>query len=340
MTDFLDDVVERFGDDILVEDKEIVSAISTGSLSLDASIGIGGVPVGRITEIYGAEGSGKTTLAVSISRNAVKNGINVLYVDAENMLDYNIVEKILGETLDRNLFTIIHPDSAEDNLSACEIAIDSKKFGLVILDSVGALAPQKEKDDEFTDTNVALVPRLMSKFLRRTAFSIRKNKVALVIINQIRDTIGSYVPMQATPGGHALKHFTSLRIALSKGQDIKVGEETVGINVKFVVKKNKMSAPFRSFIIPLFFGIGIDTYRDLVLFSEMLGVLKKRGAYYIFQEENIGQGVTKTITYLKENPKTLDEITKMVYNILNKDSKISVEPPEEVKEEEKDEKKS
>jgi recombination protein RecA len=245
------------------------------------------------------------------------------------MLDYEVVRTVLGVELPETMFTLSHPNTAEDSFVLAEKAIESNDFGVIIFDSIGALAPEKEKEDDFGDANVALVPRLMSKFLRRSSYQIRKNKVAFLFINQVRDTIGSYVQSYATPGGHALKHFVSLIIALTRGQEIKVGDESVGLNIKFVIKKNKMSAPFRSFTVPLFFGKGIDESRDLVLFAEMLGILKRRGSYYVFEGETVGQGVVKTCEYLETHKETIDKIKEMVYNMVNKITPVEEKEPDE-----------
>jgi recombination protein RecA len=312
--DFIETLIDKLGEEMIVKEGETVEVISTGSLSLDSSIGIGGIPRGRITEIFGPEGGGKTTLALSLARSAVKMGIKVLYVDAEYMINYETVFDLLGEDLPRDKFIILHPDTAEDNLKACEIAIRSGEFGLIIVDSIGALAPKVEQDKELTDATVGLIPKLITVWLRRNAVSIGRNKVAFVFINQVRDQIGSYVHAFSTPGGHALKHYASVRISLSKGEEIKQGSESVGINVKFTVKKNKLAPPFRSFIIPLYFGRGIDIVRDTILFSEMLGVLKKKGSYYVFEGETIGQGVAKTAEMLSNNPDTLAKIRDICYN--------------------------
>lgn len=325
MPDFIESIIDKLGEEVLVGREEKVEVISTGSLSLDSSIGIGGIPRGRITEIFGIEGSGKTSLALSIARSAIKQGIKVLYVDAEIMIDYDSVFDLLGEELDKEKFIILHPETAEDNLTAIEIGINSGEFGCIILDSVGALAPGVEKKKELIDATVGLVPKIMTVFLRRNMYSIGKNKVAIVFINQVRDQIGSYIKSFGTPGGHALKHFASVRIFLSRGEEIKQGAESVGINVKFVVKKNKLAPPFRSFLIPLYFGKGIDSVRDTILFAEMLGILKKKGSYYVFEDVTIGQGVNKTIEYLNNNQDTLAKIREMCYNWIVSDSPKPIE---------------
>lgn len=322
MQEFLDTLIEQLGEELIVKENVTVEVIPTGSLSLDSSIGIGGVPRGRITEIFGVEGSGKTTLALSIAKSAVKHGLKVLYVDAENMINYETVFDLLGEKLDPEDLVIIQPETAEENLQACEIGIRSGDFGCIILDSIGALSPEVEKSKELTDLTVGIVPKLLTLWLRRNAVQIGRANVAFIIVNQVRDQIGSYVHTLATPGGHALKHFSSVRLFLSKGEDIKVGTDIVGINIKFTVKKNKLARPFRSFLIPLFFGKGIDTYRDTILFSEMLGILKRKGSYYIFEDKTIGQGVAKTAEYLEANPDALDKLTTLCYNWVNQDNSV------------------
>jgi recombination protein RecA len=328
--DYIEELIDRFGEEMIVKGTEKLEVIPTGSLSLDASIGIGGIPRGRITEIFGAEGGGKTTLALSIARSAVKLGIKTFYCDAETMINHDTVFELLGEELDQNLFTIGHLESAEQNLSACEIAINSGQVGCIILDSIGALAPEIEKKKDLTDPTVGLIPKLMTVWLRRNANAIGKNNVAFIFINQVRDQIGSYVHSFSTPGGHALKHFASVRISLSKGEEIKQGTESVGINVKFTVKKNKLAPPFRSFIIPLYFGKGIDSIRDTIMFSEMLGVLKKKGPYYSFEDETIGQGMAKTVEVLTNNPDTLAKIREVCYNWVSSENlpKVNLEETE------------
>ena len=331
---FLSDIIDKFGETVLVEDTDKVDVIPTGSLSLDVSIGVGGIPRGKITEIFGSEGGGKTTLALSIVKNALKLGFKALYIDAENMLDYGLLKDMIGEDLSKDQLIILNPDTAEDALSMIEMGFQSGDFELIILDSIGALAPKKEQDDDLDDANVALLARLVTKFLRRGSHIVAEKNIALVLLNQVRSKIGAYMASFETPGGHALKHFTSLRISLSRGQEMKVGNETVGIMTKFVIKKNKLSAPFRSYTIPIVFGKGIDTFSDTVDFCSMLGVIKKKGSYYKFEDVTIGQGKLAAGDFLEKNPETLDKITKSVYNVLNKYTSIDVDAIEELGEEE------
>jgi len=213
---------------------------------------------------------------------------------------------------------ILQPETAEECFKLAEEGISSGEFSLVILDSIGALAPIKEKEDKFEDSQVSLLPRIISKFLRRNHHAVKVNKVAMVFINQLRDKIGTYVKMYDTPGGHALKHIASLRIYLWAGEKIKDNEkEIIGNEVEFVIKKNKLAAPFRAFKYTLMFGKGIDSIKDVLDFASKLGVIKTRGAYYYFDDVQIGQGGVNTSKTLFDNPELLDKITKACYNVLN-----------------------
>lgn len=328
-TDFLSDIIDRFGDAVLVESTDVVDVISTGSISLDVSIGVGGIPRGKITELFGSESSGKTTLAMSVVKNALKLGLKSLYIDAENMLDYGLLKDMVGQEYNKDQLIILNPETAEDAFNMIEMALGSNQFQLIILDSIGALSPKKEKDDDFEASNVALLSRMVTKFLHRNSSTIAQKNVALLLLNQVRSKIGSYMGGYETPGGHALKHYCSLRISLSRGQEMKVGNETIGILTKFVIKKNKLSAPFRSFTIPIVFGKGIDEYSDAVDFCSMLGVIKKKGSYYKFDDITLGQGKIQAGDYLEKNPETLDKIKQGVYNVLNKYTSIDVDAVED-----------
>jgi len=313
MSEFLVDI-EDFRNDVLVDDdNEDIDVISTGSLSLDISIGTGGIPKGRITEIYGAESSGKTTLCLNIAKEAHKAGDNILYIDPEIGVDYKYAKRIIGD-FEKGEFYLLQPKTAEDCFEMAERGITSGKFGLIIFDSIGALLPEKEMDDDFTDTNVALTARHLRKFCSRNAFEIKKSNVAFVFINQVRANIGAYHGGYSTPGGYALKHFASIIVFLSKGTEIKQDNETIGISTKFTIKKNKLGVPFRSFYLPILFNKGVDYVRDVIDFASTWEIINRRGSYYTFEGETMAQGMNNTVKYLEENENTLDKIVELCYN--------------------------
>jgi recombination protein RecA len=293
-----------------------IEVIPTSSISLNVSTGIGGIPKRRATEIYGAESSGKTTLVLDICKNALAEGSKVLYIDVEHGVDYNYTHKIIGDYEAEN-FILLQPETAEQGLKLVEEAINSGEFGCIIVDSVGALAPTKEKEDELEDAHVSLLARILTPFSRRNTHALKVNNVAVVFVNQIRDKIGSYIRDFETPGGHAFKHLLSLRIYLSVGEKIKESDEIVGNQVKFLIKKNKMAPPYRSFQFPLIYGKGIDSARDTVEFANKLGIIKNRGPYYFFDDVQLGQGIANTTRTLFDNPELLDKVHKACYNVLN-----------------------
>lgn len=316
MKEFLKNFVDKYGENSVVSnvDREL-EVISTGSLSLDISLGIGGIPRGRFTEIVGPESSGKTTLALTLAKEAMNLGENVLYLDAERSLDAEYVSNIVGD-FDTDKLIILSPQTAENFFSVAEDAINSGVFGLIILDSLGGVSPEKELTDELTDANVALLPRLLTKWLRRNSFMVREQNVAFVFLNQVRDNIGSYMKGYVSPGGNALKHYESIKIKLTKGGKIDVKGDIQGVLTKFTVAKNKLAPPFRSSIIPIVFGKGVDYYRDVLEFATKLGVIRRAGAYYRFEEVTLGQGIAKSKQYLSTNEETLDKIIQLCYNIV------------------------
>jgi len=323
-----DDKLEELQELASDRKKEKIISIPTGSISLDVSIGIGGIPQGRFTEIYGSESSGKTTLALSICKNALKYAYRILYIDAEQGLDESFIDRLVGEH-DKKQLTIFRPETMEQAMQLAELAIQSKEFGLVVLDSIGSLAPKKVKEDELSDANVALLARMMTTFVQRNAYDLRYSNTAFVGINQVRDKIGAYHPTFETPGGHTWKHQASLRIQLSRVEDIIAGDEKIGIITKFVIKKNKLAPPFRTFTFPIIFGKGVDTSRDLVEFAQLLGVLEKGGAYFRFEGATLAQGVANMVEYLDTHPETLDKIVKQCYSITNIKTIIESEDEDE-----------
>jgi len=298
------------------ESKEPVEVISTGSIALDVSTGIGGIPRGKFSVIWGLESTGKTTLSLSIAKQAYKRELKTLYIDSENGLDYKYVEALVG-TIDQEHLVILHPETAEETLDIAEFGVKSGEFGLIIVDSIGSFAPKKVKEDDAFKAQVAIVPRLLSNFMSRNAYPISSNNVAFVFVNQVRDKIGSYYAAFETPGGHAWKHLTSIRIQLSKIGDIQSEDEKIGILTKFVIKKNKLANPYKTFSFPIIFGKGVDSLRDLVEFSTVIGILDKGGSYYKFEGETLSNGLTNTVKYLEEHKDTLDKIVDKCYNNMN-----------------------
>jgi recombination protein RecA len=250
-------------------------------------------------------------------------GGKALYIDVENLLNTSLLKAVLGEDVKTENIVIVTPDSAEAAFMIAERAIDSKEFDLVVIDSVGAMISQKEKELDFDKDSMMMIPRVVSKFIRRNVYSIRVNNIALLVLNQVRDNVGSYIKSLSSPGGHNLKHQTSVTIMLTRGQELKRGDQVVGIMVKFVIKKNKLAPPFRSFFVPLIFGTGIDYYSDLIEFAKLLGVLQTNGPYYKFMGETLGQGKAATRETLVNSKETVDKIKEQVYNVLSKTSKVN-----------------
>jgi recombination protein RecA len=303
---------------------------------LDVSTGVGGLPRGRFTEIYGPEGSGKTTIALTMAKNVTLAGGKVLYIDAEIMLSYEAIESMLGFTFDKEKFILIQPETGEQAFMIIEQALKTGDFALIVVDTVAALEPAAEKEKEFDKYTMTEISRMLPKFFRRNGSDVKNSNVAVVFLNQVRDKVGSYTQGYNSPGGHALKHHTSMIISLTKGETMKIGDKSVGIMTKFVIKKNKMSPPFRSYSVPIVFGKGIDYFSDAVDFCSMLGVIKKKGSYYKFEDSTLGQGKLAAGDFLEKNPETLDKIVKGVYNVLSK-TPIVVEDISDEEEEGKDE---
>jgi len=314
---FLEELIDKYGEEISIsKHTEGVPVISTGSLAMDVSTGIGGVPRGRITEIYGPEGGGKTTICLHLSKNAIAQGSKVLYVDVENSLDFGYVEDVFGFEPNEELFIVVQPASGEDALEIAEAGIDNG-FSLVIFDSIAAISPEKELEDPFDKDHVGLTPRLASKFLRRQGSNINKKNVAMVFTNQVRANIGSYLGDLTTPAGHALKHYTSLRIYTAYGGKIEEPKGNyIGQWLSFIIKKNKMARPYRAAKSVLIYGKGIDYCRYAIAFGSLLGVVKTRGSYYVFEDETIGLGMAKSANALRENQELLDKIANACYNAI------------------------
>ncbi len=319
--DILKDINGYYEENIVIDDfDKMMKVIPTGSLALDVSIGVGGVPRGRMTEFYGSEMSGKTSLCLSLMReNSISGEGLSAFIDTENSLNTEYIKNVLGDHF-REGDLYAQPKALEQVFELAEACIDSGRYSLIILDSIAQLASFDELDSSFDTNTVALVPRLINRFLKRNLFKIRDKDIAFVVTNQVRDTIGSYVNFYQTTGGHGLKHSLSVRVMLSKSSGIKektTDSDDIGHNVNFTIKKNKVGVPFRSATTNIIYGYGIDKERDVLSFGTLLGVIERHGSYYRFEGETLGgvSGVKGATDYLKENKEVLDKIIEMCYNV-------------------------
>lgn len=292
-----------------------IEAYSTGCISLDLCIGVGGIPKRRFTEIFGEESTGKSTLALSIANTVINSGGKVLYVDTENQMAEPYIKDIVKNYSNKN-FLLIRPYTAEDAFKILEKGIQDN-YNLIVLDSVAALSPLQEIKKEFDEDSMTLTSRMLNKFFRRQVFNVRNNNIAVIFLNQVRDKIGTYFKSFETPGGHALKHYTSVRIFLSKGKKIKQNDVQIGFYINAAVVKNKVAPPYRSTSLPLIFGKGFDFILDLISVAELLGVVNRSGSFYKFEGQNIGQGILAVKEYLENNTEMLDKITEECYNLRN-----------------------
>ena len=299
--------IMRLGPDFKVD----IPAIPTGALSLDLALGIGGVPRGRVIEIFGPESSGKTTLSLSIIAQAQKRGGVAAFIDAEHAFDSDYARK-LGVNLDDLL--ISQPDSGEQALQICELLIQSNSVDVVVVDSVAALVPRAELEGEIGDQHIGLQARLMSQALRKLTASISKSKTCMIFINQIREKIGvMFGNPETTPGGRALKFYSSVRLDIRRIGAIKKGEEEViGSRVRVKVVKSKVAPPFKQAEFDIMYDEGISRSSNILEVAEEAGIVQKQGTWISFGEDRIGQGKENARLYLKENPKLLDEIEKKV----------------------------
>lgn len=283
-----------------------VSVISTGSISLDGALGVGGIPRGRVTEIYGPEASGKTTIALHIIAEAQKAGGIAAFIDAEHALDPTYAQK-LGVKTDELL--ISQPDTGEQALEIAETLVRSGAVDIVVIDSVAALVPKAELDGEMGDPQMGLQARLMSQALRKLTGIISKSKTAMVFLNQIRQKIGMFVGNpETTTGGNALKFYASVRLDIRRINQIKEGEEVTGNRVRVKVVKNKVAPPFRQAEFDIMYGEGISREGDLLDLGAERGLIMKSGAWYSYQDERIGQGRENAKKHLRENTGLTSEL--------------------------------
>ncbi|PIS42531.1 MAG: recombinase RecA [Candidatus Kerfeldbacteria bacterium CG08_land_8_20_14_0_20_40_16] len=311
----IEQIKERFGAGAIMrlgEAKRIqVDVIPTGSLSLDIALGVGGIPRGRIIEIFGPEASGKTTLAQHIVAQLQKMGGTAAFVDAEHALDPEYARKI-GVNVDELL--ISQPDTGEQALEIVETLVRSNAVDIIVIDSVAALTPKAEIEGEMGDQHMGLQARLMSQALRKLAGIVSKSRTVVVFINQIRMRIGVFFGNpETTTGGTALKFYSSVRIEVRRSAQIKKGERIIGNRTKAKVVKNKVAAPFRTTEFDIMYSEGISIMGDILDTALQYGVIQKSGNSYSYGEIKLGVGRETAITYLKENPKIVQEIKKKTW---------------------------
>lgn len=292
-----------------------IEAIPTGSLSLDVATGIGGIPKGRIIEIYGPESSGKTTLTLHIIAEAQKKGGKAAFIDAEHALDPEYAKK-LGVNVDELL--VSQPDTGEQALEICEMLVRSGAIDVVVVDSVAALVPRAEIAGEMGDTHVGLQARLMSQALRKLAGAINKSNTSAIFINQLREKVGvMYGNPEVTTGGRALKFYSSMRIDIRRIETIKQGDQMLGNRTRAKIVKNKVAPPFKQAEFDIMYGEGISKVGDIVDCAAREGIIEKAGSWYSFDGNRIGQGRENVKTYLKENPDIADKVEKLVFDSLS-----------------------
>ena len=295
-----------------------VESIQTGSPSLNAALGVGGIPKGRVTEIYGAESSGKSTLTYHIMASAQRDNGTAAYIDAEHALDPSYAGRC-GVDIENLL--ISQPDTAEQALEICEYLVKSNAVDVVVIDSVAAMVPKAELEGDMGDSHVGLQARLMSQALRKLTASISKSGTSVIFINQIREKVGVFWGSpEVTPGGRALKFASSVRIDLRRIESLKQGTDIIGNRVRARVVKNKVAAPFKTAEFDIMFNEGISKEGDLLDLAVASNIVKKSGAFYSFGEIQIGRGRQQAKVFLKENPVLTDEIEELVENSFTPDT--------------------
>jgi recombination protein RecA len=301
-----------------------IAVIPTGAISLDAALGVGGIPRGRVTEIYGPEASGKTTLALHLIAEVQSTGGIAAFIDAEHALDPVYAQK-LGVKTDELL--ISQPDTGEQALEIAETLVRSGAIDVIVVDSVAALVPKAEIDGEMGDAQMGLQARLMSQALRKLTGIISKSRTAMIFINQLRQKIGMFVGNpETTTGGNALKFYASVRLDVRRIGQIKEGDETTGSRVRVKVVKNKVAPPFRQAEFDMMYGEGISREGDLLDLASDRGLVHKSGAWYAYQEDRIGQGRENAKKYLKEHPDIAAAIEQQLRHTLGL-ARVAAEPP-------------
>ncbi len=303
----------------------MVDAIPTGSLSIDLALGIGGIPRGRIVEIYGPESSGKTTLALHILAEAQKMGGEVAFIDAEHALDPTYA-RALGVDIDSML--VSQPDTGEQALDICEVLVRSGAVDVVVVDSVAALTPRAEIEGDMGDAHVGLLARLMSQALRKLAGSIAKTNCVVIFINQLREKVGvMYGNPEVTTGGRALKFYSSVRIDIRRTEAIRNNSEVVGNRTRAKIVKNKVAPPFREAEFEIMYGQGISKLGELVDLGQKLDIIQKSGSWFAMGDTKLGQGREAAKAFLAENPEIAADIEQQIrdnaFNLMSKQSQIA-----------------
>ncbi|QSX08612.1 recombinase RecA [Alkalibacter rhizosphaerae] len=307
--------------------RQNIPAISTTSIGLDIALGIGGIPRGRVVEVYGPESSGKTTVALHVIAEAQRNGGNAAFIDAEHALDPNYA-KALGVDIE-NLI-VSQPDTGEQALEICEALVRSGAVDIVVIDSVAALVPRAEIEGEMGDSHVGLQARLMSQALRKLTGSINKSGTTALFINQLREKVGvMFGSPETTPGGRALKFYSSVRLDVRRIETLKQGQEMIGNRTRVKVVKNKVAPPFKTAEFDIMYGQGISREGDILDVGSSVDIINKSGAWYSYNDEKIGQGRENAKQFLKENPETCKEIEKKIRSHFNLDRKPQEETPAE-----------
>ncbi|MEG1288483.1 MAG: recombinase RecA, partial [Bacilli bacterium] len=283
-----------------------IDVVSSGSIALDIALGVGGYPKGRIIEIFGPESSGKTTVALQAIAEVQKQGGRAAFIDAEHALD-PVYAKNLGVDIDELLLS--QPDTGEQALEICEALVRSEAVNIVVIDSVAALVPQAEIDGEMGDSHIGLQARLMSQALRKLSGTMSKTKTTAIFINQLREKVGvMFGNPETTPGGRALKFYSTIRLDIRRGEQIKNGDQIVGNKTNIKVVKNKVAPPFKIATVDIMYGEGISRVGELVDLATDLALIDKSGAWYSYNGEKIGQGKENVKLFLKENNKLREEL--------------------------------
>lgn len=329
----LGDIAKRYGEGSIMRlgdaSNMVVEAIPTGSLSLDIALGIGGIPRGRVTEIYGPEASGKTTICQHIIAEAQKLGGTCAFIDMEHALDSNYAEKC---GVDVDTLLISQPDTGEQALEITETLVRSGAVDIVVIDSVAALVPRSEIEGDMGDATMGMQARLMSQALRKLSGAIKQTNTAVMFTNQLRQKIGvMFGNPETTTGGMALKFYASIRMDIRRIQSIKVGSDVVGNRTRVRIVKNKVAPPFRTVEFDIMYNEGVSKSGDLLDLAVELDLISKRGSYYSYGETKLGQGRENAKIYLRENPDLSDEIELIIRNEMLGENKPSpqISKPEE-----------